>query len=89
MSHSSSAPAPADPLRRAAYTIANAARQIEAALAHTPATALTWEDLRWAHAHLTDVLRLAPEDTARRVPHLDEVRGRKKPKADADAGEGR
>ncbi|MEU1679285.1 hypothetical protein ABZ422_09385 [Micromonospora zamorensis] len=54
-------PASADALRRAAYRLADAARQVEAALARTPANTPTWADLRWAHARLTAVLRLAPD----------------------------
>ncbi|MEU4338381.1 hypothetical protein AB0F59_27620 [Micromonospora lupini] len=55
------APAAVDALRRAAYTIAAATQQVEAALARTPANTPTWADLRWAHARLTAVLRLAPD----------------------------
>ncbi len=52
---------PADDLRRAAYRVADAARQVEDAMAYTPATAPAWADLRWAHARLSAVLRLAPD----------------------------
>ncbi|WP_371408896.1 hypothetical protein OG423_32120 [Micromonospora zamorensis] len=58
---STAEPARADALRRAAYTIAAATQQVEAALAHAPANTPTWADLRWAHARLTAVLRLAPD----------------------------
>ncbi|MEV0881758.1 hypothetical protein AB0I85_28500 [Micromonospora echinofusca] len=50
-----------DELRRAAYRVADAARQVEALIVHTPASATAWADLRWAHAHLSAVLRLAPD----------------------------